>query len=78
MTKTVRMLNKGSNMLDEVLQIGKAVEDLRGIDFKNQSFHNQGESFRINFVLARRDSKPVMPKPLSQYHASHQISQTKG
>lgn len=34
MKKSVRMLNKGSNMLDEVLQIGKATEDLRGIGFK--------------------------------------------
>ena len=35
MTKTVRMLNKASYVLDEVLQIRKAVSDLRGIGFKN-------------------------------------------
>lgn len=34
-TKTIRMLNKGFNVLYEVLQIGKAARDLRGIGFKN-------------------------------------------
>lgn len=71
------MLNKGSNMLDEVLQIGKAIEDPRGIDLKNQSLHSQEESSMTNFVLPGRESRPVMFKPLAPHHASHQNSQTK-
>lgn len=71
MTKTVRMLNKGSNVLNEVLQIGKAFGDLTGIGFKNQSLHNQGETFMTNFVLPRRESKHAMSKPLAQHHDSH-------
>lgn len=64
MTKFVRMLNKGSNMLDEVLQIGKVVRDLRGIFFKIQSLHSQGESSMTNFVLLGKESKPSMSKPI--------------
>ncbi|XP_050896014.1 uncharacterized protein LOC127102712 [Lathyrus oleraceus] len=69
MTKSVRMLNKGSNMLGEVLQIGKAAGYLRGIGFKNQSLHIQGESSMTNFSLPGKESKLVMSKSLSQHHA---------
>lgn len=78
MTKTIRMLNKGSNMLDNILQIGKETRDLGGIGFKNQSLHNQGESFMTNFILPGSESKPVIFKPLARHHAIHQNSQTKG
>lgn len=78
MTKSVIMLNKGSNMLDEVLQIGKAVGDIRGIGFKNKSLHSQGESSMTNFVLPGKESKSVMSKPLSQHNANYQNLQTKG
>ena len=78
MTRYVKILNKGSNMLDEVLQIGKADGDLRGIDFKNQTLHSQGESSMINFVLPGEESKLVMSKTLSQHHVNHQNLRTKG
>lgn len=78
MKKYIRMLNKGYNMLDEVLQIGKTVVDLRGIDFKKKSLHSQGESLMTNFVLPGEECKPVMSKPLSQHHANHQNLHTKG
>lgn len=77
MAKSVRILNKGSNMLDEVLQIGKEVRDLRGFGFKNQSLHSQGELSMTNFVLPGEESKPVMSKPMSQHHANHQNLHTK-
>ncbi|XP_050887267.1 uncharacterized protein LOC127092437 [Lathyrus oleraceus] len=63
---------------DKVLQIGKAAGDLRGIGFKNQSLHSQGESSMTNFVLPGEESKPAMSKPLSQHHANHQNLHTKG
>lgn len=61
-------------MLDEVLQIRKITGDLRGIGFKNQSLHSQGESSMTNFVLPGRESKPVMSKPLAQHHDSIKTS----
>lgn len=78
MTTIVRMLNKGSNVLDKVFQIGKSAKDLRGIGFKHQSLDKQGENSMTNFVIPKRESKHVMSKPLAQHHASHQNSQTKG
>lgn len=72
------MMNKGSNVLDGVLQFRKVVRDLRGIDFKHQSLDKQGESSMTNFVLSKMESKPVMSEHLTQHHARHQNSQTEG
>lgn len=72
------MSSKGSNVLDEVLQFGKLVGDLRGIRFNYQSLNKQGEISMPNSILPKRDPKPVMSKHLIQDHIRHQNSQTKG
>lgn len=41
MTKSVRMLNNGSDVLDEVLQVGKVAGDFKGICFNYQSLKNK-------------------------------------
>jgi len=33
MTKSVWMLNNDSNVLDEILQVGKTLGNMKGIDF---------------------------------------------
>lgn len=65
MTKVVRMLNKGSNVLDEVLQVGKVAGGLRGIGFNYQSLDKQGERFMTKFVLPKREPESVMSKHLT-------------
>lgn len=78
MTKAVRMMNKGSNVLDEVLQIRKVAGDLTGIGFDYKSMDKQGESSMTNHVLHKREPKLVISKHLTQHHATHQNSQTGG
>lgn len=65
MTKFVRMLNNGSYVLDEVLQVGKVAGDLRWICFNYQSLNKQGESLVTNFVLPKRVPEPMMFNHLS-------------
>lgn len=75
MTKSVRMLNKGSDVLYEVLQVGKVAGDLRGIKFTYQSLNKQGKSLMTNFVLPKREHGPVMSNHLPQHRAKHQNTQ---
>lgn len=78
MTKFVRMLNNGSDVLDEVLQVGKVARDLRGIGFNYQSLNKQGETLVTNFIPPKRKLEPMMSNQLSQHHARHQNTQTGG
>lgn len=78
MTKFIRMLNKGSDVLDEVLQVGKVAGDLRGICFKYPSLDKQGESSMTNFILPKREPGPVMSNHMTQHRSRHQNTQTIG
>ena len=41
MTKSIRMLNKSSDLLDEILLAGKSVRDVQGLGFNNQDMNNK-------------------------------------
>jgi hypothetical protein len=41
MTKFVRMLNYGSNVLDEILQVGKSSGNMKGIGFDYGSLNKE-------------------------------------
>lgn len=51
---------------------------LRGIGFSYQSLNKQRESPVTNFVLPKREPKPIMSNQLPQHHARHQNTQTRG
>jgi predicted RNase H-like nuclease (RuvC/YqgF family) len=55
MTKSVRMLNKGTNMLEEVLEIGKRSSDKKGLGFDNH----------INEEIKTIPKKTIPPKKKS-------------
>ncbi|XP_050920063.1 uncharacterized protein LOC127137667 [Lathyrus oleraceus] len=76
--EAIIMMNKGSNVLDEVLQVGKVVGDLRGIDFNYQNLEKEEESSITKFVLPKREPELVMSKHLTQHSASHQNTQMGG
>jgi hypothetical protein len=65
MTKFVRMSNKGTNMLDEVLQIGKRSSDTKGLGFHNH----------INKEVKTAPKKTIHPKKKSQEQMSNRMSQ---
>ena len=57
MTKSIRMLNKGSDVLDEVLQTGKKAGDQRGIGFNYQS---ADRTTMTEFVPAKNNTGAMM------------------
>jgi len=42
MTKSIRMLNNGSDMLDAILLVGKRSTNFTGVGFNSQSLNKQG------------------------------------
>ncbi|KAI5405393.1 hypothetical protein KIW84_052249 [Lathyrus oleraceus] len=64
MTKSIRMLNNGSDMLDEILQVGKGAGNLKGTDVEkdvgvssqqNSTSENM-EDIESNIEPARNES----------------------
>ena len=51
MTKSIRMLNKSSDVLDEILQVGKNSGDVHGLGFNNQVVNYK--QFGVKFVPQR-------------------------
>ena len=57
------MLNKGSNVLDEILQVGKNVGDVQGLGFNNQAVnYKQSE---VKFVPQRMKQEGKMSNHMS-------------
>lgn len=75
MTKYIRMLNNGSDVLDEVLQVGKVVGDLKGIGFNHQPLNKQGETPVTNYFPPKRKLEHMMSNHLSQNCARHMNTQ---
>ena len=49
-TKCIRMLNNESDMLDEILQVGKEAGNLKGIGFNYQYQNKQGKNSVTKFI----------------------------
>ncbi|MCH81188.1 gag-pol polyprotein [Trifolium medium] len=65
MTKSVRMLNKGSNILDEILEVGKMSRDMKGLGFGNH----------INKEFKNVPKKTILPKKKLREQMSNHMSQ---
>lgn len=69
MTKSIKMLNKGSGMLDEVLQLGKNVGNQRGLGFNHKS---AGRITMTEFVPAKNSTGATMSQHRSRHHGTQQ------
>ncbi len=69
MTKSIKMLNKGSDMLDEVLQLGKNVGNQRGLGFNHKS---AGRTTMTEFVPAKNSTGATMSQHRSRHHGTQQ------
>jgi len=54
------MLNNGSDMLEEIIQVGKGFGNLKGVGFNYQSLNRQGETSVTKFVPLERKFEFVM------------------
>ena len=68
MTKYVRMLNNCSDMLNEILQIGKGSGNLTGVGFNYQFLNKQGRVLKAKFVSPESKIEFVMSNQMSQHH----------
>lgn len=59
------MLNNGSDMLDEILQVGKGSRNLTGIGFDYQSLNRQGKTTMTKFIPAGMKHGPIMSNQMS-------------
>ncbi|KAL3034124.1 hypothetical protein AAZX31_02G175300 [Glycine max] len=69
MTKSIKMLNKGSDTLDEVLQLGKNVGNQRGLGFNPKS---AGRTTMTKFVPAKNSTGATMSQHRSRHHGTQQ------
>ncbi|XP_050875764.1 uncharacterized protein LOC127079425 [Lathyrus oleraceus] len=60
MTKSVRMLNNSSDVLDEILQTGKNAGNVQGLGYGYQGGMNKGKGPAMNFVLPKGELKQHM------------------
>ncbi|XP_050895373.1 uncharacterized protein LOC127101991 [Lathyrus oleraceus] len=65
MTKLIRMLNNGSGMLDEILQVGKGVGNLKGIGFDYQSL--KGKNLVTKLIPPERKANHMMIKTRKEW-----------
>lgn len=72
MTKTVRMLNKGTYTLEDILKIGKAAEDMSGLGF------NKGKEPVSDFVHPISKPKSQMLNRKYQHHGRRQVNHSGG
>lgn len=71
MTKYVRMLHKGSNMLDEILEVGKMYRNVKGIWFDCRSMGKDSKVPTNMFVLPEKITEFMMEDHMSQQLARH-------
>jgi hypothetical protein len=70
MTKYVRMLNNGSNVLDEILQ-GKTSGNMKGIDFNYGTVNKEIKIPTKKFVSPEKKTWLVMLDHMPQHPVRH-------
>ncbi|KAK2359745.1 hypothetical protein QL285_085090 [Trifolium repens] len=71
MTKSIRMLNNGSNVLDEILQAGKTSGNMKGIGFDNGTMNNEIKIPTKKFVSPVKKTEFIMLDHMSQHPTRH-------
>ena len=72
MNKSLRMLNNGSNVLDEILKVGKEGRSMKGIGFDYKSTNQEGQNTRRDFVAS--ESQTEFKKQI-EYQVAHKKPQ---
>jgi len=67
MTKHVRMLNNGYNVLDEILQVGKTSGNMKGIGFDYGTMNKEIKIPTKKFVSPEKKTEFVMLDHMSQH-----------
>jgi hypothetical protein len=75
--KSVKMLNTGTTMLDEILQGGQRVGDMKGIGFGNKSQNKQVLTSQKKRVSPQKKQETHMSGQMSQHPKKHQMSRQK-
>jgi hypothetical protein len=75
MTKYVRMLNNGSNVLDEIRQVGKTYGNMKGIVFDYGTVNNESKIPTKKFVSPKKKTEFAMLDHMSQHLVWHLITQ---
>lgn len=71
MTKSVRMLNNNSDVLDEILQAGKNAGNVEGLGYNDQTVMNRRKELEVKVVHLK---KKHMSNQMSQHQQRHQKS----
>ena len=71
MTKYVRMLNNGSNVLDEILQVGMIFGNKKGIGFDYGTVNKEIKIPTKKFVPPKKKTEFVMLDHMSQHPVRH-------
>ena len=66
--KSLKMLNNGSDTLDEILQVGRVTGDKSGLWFNEKKKHISEEPSSNS---TRAKSKPKMSNQMSEHHGKH-------
>lgn len=72
MTKSVRMLNSSSDVLDEILQTGKNVGNVQGLGYDNLVMMNKGKWSVMKFVQPKRKQEQHMSNQMFQHQQGRQ------
>ncbi|KAK2402989.1 gag-protease polyprotein [Trifolium repens] len=74
-TKTLRMLNKGSDTLDELLEVGKMTRDMGGLGFDRCS-KKEVKSAPEKMIPPMKKSQYQMSNHMSQHPVQHKYSKS--
>lgn len=69
MTKSVRMLNNGSDLLYEILKVGKMSKNMKGVGFDYNSMNKGVKIPNKKFVSPKKKTDFFMKDHISQHHA---------
>lgn len=75
MTNSMCMLNNGSKDFDEILEVGKMCNDVKGICFNSSSTSKEVKVSTKEFVPPMKKTKVQMVGYVSQQHARHMYPQ---
>jgi hypothetical protein len=78
LNKSIRMSNNGSDMLDEILQVGKGAENLTSIGFNYQSPNKQGKTHVAKSFHSQRKCDVPMSDQMLSHPTPHQKPAYKG
>ena len=72
MTKSISMLNNCSDMLYEILLVGKGSKNFTGVGFNSQSLNRQNEAPKTIFVSLESKTEFIMSDNMAKHHVYYQ------